>query len=494
MSRLDEEKQIRLSKLNTLKENNVNPFPARSVRTHSIISVLENTKKLLDNQEEISIVGRVKSIRLHGKSSFLNIEDETGSIQLFIRQDMVGEDEYLIFKNNYDLGDFINVSGSLFTTKKGEDTLQVNKIKLLSKSLLPLPEKWHGLSDVEIRYRQRYLDLISNKEVVDTFKKRSKVIKTIREFMDNEGCLEVETPVLQPIPGGANARPFVTHHNALDTDFFLRIAPELYLKRLIVGGLEKVYEISRCFRNEGIDKNHNPEFTQIEFYAAYWDYKKMMSFTERLLEKIVLNIHGKLTFEYNNLEIDFTPPFKIITFYDAFLKYTNINLNNISNDDLFKEAKKLKLDIKKNDNKAKIIDEIFKDIIRPNFINPTFVIDHPIELSPLAKKKEENEKYVERFQIVVAGSIELCNAFSELNDPIDQLERFKAQETMRESGDEEAQRIDQDYITALEHGMPPTAGIGIGIDRLTALLTNSSNLKEVILFPTLKPKNDNNDE
>lgn len=491
MSRLEEERQIRINKLRNLRSIGVDPFPATSQRTHSIHAVLENSKVLLKSHDEVIIIGRIKSIRLHGKSAFLNIEDSTDNLQLFIKLDEVGEKTYSIFKNNLDIGDFINVFGQLFTTKKGEDTLLVKKLIILAKSILPLPEKWHGLSDIEIRYRKRYLDFISNKEVVDTFKKRTKIISSIRNFMNEEGCLEVETPILQPIPGGANARPFLTHHNALDTEFYLRIAPELYLKRLIIGGLEKVYEISRCFRNEGIDKNHNPEFTQIEFYAAYWDYKKMMKFTERLLEKIVFEVHNKLKIKYDNLEIDFTPPYDKITFYDAFLKYCQINLNTITTDELFKEAKKLKIDITKKDGKGKIIDEIFKSNIRPKLINPTFIMDHPIELSPLAKKKPGNEQYVERFQIVVAGSIELCNAFSELNDPIDQLERFKYQEKMRASGDEEAQRIDMDFIEALEHGMPPTCGIGIGIDRLVALITNSPNLKEVILFPTLKPKNDN---
>ncbi|MDP2683848.1 MAG: lysine--tRNA ligase [bacterium] len=490
MSRLEEERQNRLKKLNDLIESGINPYPASSKRSHTIHQVIGNIKNFLDSKKDLILVGRIISLRLHGKSTFLNIEDGTGSLQIFVKKDEVGSNDYELFKNNFDLGDFINVSGKLFTTKKGETTLLVNNISILSKALLPLPEKWHGLTDVEIRYRKRYLDLIANKEVNDIFRKRSVIIKTIRDFMDQEGALEVETPVLQLIPGGANARPFITHHNALDTDFYLRIAPELYLKRLIVGGIEKVYEISRCFRNEGIDKNHNPEFTQVEFYAAYWDYKKMMKFTEELLEKVVLNIQGKLTFEYNNIEIDFTPPYQVITFYDAFLKYTNINLNIIKDEELFKEAKKLKLEISKKDNKAKILDEIFKELVRPNLIKPTFIIDHPVELSPLAKKKVEDKKYVERFQLVVAGTVELCNAFSELNNPIDQLERFKNQEDMRKQGDEEAQRIDQDFITALEHGMPPTAGIGIGIDRLVALLTNSPNLKEVIIFPTLKPKND----
>jgi len=488
MSRLEEERKIRINKISQLSNKKINPYPSQTERTHIIREVRADMKNLLGTETIVKIAGRVMSIRLHGKSAFLNIEDFTGLIQIFIKFDEIGKEKFEVFKNLIDIGDFISVRGKLFTTKKGENTVLANDFDVLAKSIRPLPEKWHGLNDVEIRYRQRYLDLISNKEVVTTFEKRSQIIKTIRQVMDTEGALEVETPMLQPIPGGANAAPFVTHHNALDTDFYLRIAPELYLKRLIVGGIEKVYEISRCFRNEGIDKNHNPEFTQVEFYAAYWDYKDMMVFTEKLLEKITFDVNKNLVIEYNNLKIDFTPPYEKITFYDAILKYSKIDLNKVKDDELFKEAKKLKLEITKKDSRAKIIDEIFKEIVRPNLINPTFVIDHPIELSPLAKKKSEDPRYVERFQLVVAGAIELCNAFTELNDPLDQKSRFMEQEKMRESGDQEAQRIDHDYIAALEHGMPPTSGIGIGIDRLTALLTNSPNLKEVILFPTLKPK------
>lgn len=488
MSRLEEEYLIRKEKLNKLNSSNINPFPAKVQRTHAISTALVDFDHLTKKDDEVILVGRLKNLRLHGGSCFANIDDGSGSIQIYIKKDIVGTDKYSEFKDLFDIGDFIEVQGKLSLTKRGEKTLLVEKFNILAKSLLPLPEKWHGLSDVEMRYRKRHLDLISNSKVKDIFNKRFQIIKTIREFLDNDGFIEVETPILQAIPGGANAKPFVTHHNVLDTDFFLRIAPELYLKRLIVGGMEKVYEISRCFRNEGIDKNHNPEFTQVEFYASYWDYQKMMDFTEQLLEKIVMKVHGKLTFQFEGKELNFTPPFARISFAEACLKYAKININELNRDQLFKEAKKHKLDIKKSFNKAKILDEIFKNLVRPNLIQPTFVTDHPLELSPLAKKKEDNENYVERFQIVVGGSVELCNAFSELNNPLDQAERFDNQEKMRSGGDDEAQRIDKDFIEALEHGMPPTSGIGIGIDRLTALLINSHNLKEVILFPTLKPK------
>ncbi|XOU94891.1 MAG: lysine--tRNA ligase [Candidatus Kerfeldbacteria bacterium] len=491
MSRLEEEYSTRKEKLNKLKSTDTNPFPAKVERTHTVNNALMNFDQLAKKDATIFLVGRLKSIRLHGGSCFANIDDGSDAIQIYIKKDIVGDDKYNDFKDLFDIGDFIEVNGKLSLTKRGEKTLLVSSFRILTKSLLPLPEKWHGLSDIEIRYRKRYLDLISNPEVKDIFKKRFEIIKTIREFLDDDGFIEVETPILQAIPGGANARPFSTHHNALDTNFFLRIAPELYLKRLIIGGMEKVYEISRCFRNEGIDKNHNPEFTQVEFYAAYWDYEKMMNFTEQLLEKIVMKVHGKLTFEFEGKELNFTPPFNKISFADACVKYAKIDIDKLDHDGLFKEAKKYKLDVDKSFNKAKILDEIFKDLVRPYLIQPTFVTDHPLELSPLAKKKEGNKNYVERFQIVVGGSVELCNAFSELNDPIDQAERFDNQEKMRSGGDDEAQRIDKDFIEALEHGMPPTSGIGIGIDRLTALLIDSHNLKEVILFPTLKPKKEN---
>ena len=491
MSRLDEEYLARKEKLNKFKSSNTNPFPAKVQRTHTVSNALVDFEKLSKKEEKVVLVGRLRSIRLHGGSCFANIDDGTEPIQIYIKKDVVGDDKYTEFKDLYDIGDFVEMEGKLSLTKRGEKTLLVSNFKILTKSLLPLPEKWHGLSDVEIRYRKRYLDLISNPKVKDIFHKRFVIIKTIREFLDNDGFTEVETPILQSIPGGATAKPFKTHHNALGTDFYLRIAPELFLKRLIVGGMEKVYEISRCFRNEGIDKSHNPEFTQVEFYAAYWDYEKMMNFTEQLLEKIVFNVHGDTSFKFEDMELNFAPPFNRISFSDVCKKYAKIEIDNMDQKQLFQEAKKLKLNVDQKTNKAKILDEIFKDKVIPNLIQPTFVVDYPLELSPLAKKKINDPKFVERFQIVVGGSIELCNAFSELNDPIDQKERFENQEIMRKEGDDEAQRTDDDFIEALEHGMPPTSGIGMGIDRLTALITNSHSVKEVILFPTLKPKNEN---
>jgi lysyl-tRNA synthetase class 2 len=410
-------------------------------------------------------------------------------LQLSFKKNILGDKHYNFFKNLIDLGDFIRVKGTLFTTKVGEKTLEVQSLKLLAKSLLPLPEKWHGLSDVEIRYRKRYLDLIANPEVRVIFKKRSLIIKTIREFLDKEGFIEVETPILQPIPGGAAARPFVTHHNALDIDLYLRIAPELYLKRLIVGGFEKVYEVARCFRNEGIDWAHNPEFTQVEFYQAYADYHDLMKLMEKFFVYLMKKINGggtKIVYEKN--EIDLAPPYERITFRDILMKFGNCDIEQYPDrESMAKKAQELGLEILPSDDRGKIMDEIFKKIVRPKITKPTFVINYPIELSPLAKKMVEDPRYVERFQLIVSG-VELTNAFSELNDPIDQRERFVAQQKMREAGDMEAMPIDEDFIEALEHGMPPTAGLGLGIDRLIALLTDSHNIKEVILFPTLKPE------
>jgi len=481
--------KIRKEKLARLIKKGIVPYPTKSEKKYSLNEILVKFSKFEQEKKKVIVAGRLRSIRLHGGSLFANLEDATAKMQIYLKRDKLGEDAYNLFKDNIDIGDFIQVSGSLFITKRGEKTILVDKYKLLAKSLLPLPEKWHGLSDVEIRYRKRYLDLIANPEVKMIFKKRSLIIKAIREFLDKHGFLEVETPILQPIPGGANARPFITHHNALGIDLYLRIAPELYLKRLIVGGFEKVYEISRCFRNEGIDYSHNPEFTQVEFYWAYADYNDLMKFTEKLLPYVIQAINSDLIIEYEGKKIDFNPPYPRISFADAFKKYAGFDLRKIKDDkeELAKKAKKLGLVLEKKMHRGAIIDEIFKKVIRKKIINPTFIIDYPVEISPLSKKIADNPEYTERFQLIVGG-LELINAFSELNDPLDQEERFKAQEELRQKGDEEAQRIDEDFIEALAYGMPPTAGFGLGIDRLTALLTGQHNIKEVILFPTLRPK------
>ena len=489
MEKSTDEKQARLLKLKEIKGRKVNPYPSTNKRTHPIGQALELFEKMAKQKKVVALVGRLKTVRMHGGLSFAHLEDGKGAIQISFKKNILGDRHYNFFKNLVDIGDFIRVKGTLFSTKTGEKTLEVESFKFLAKSLLPLPEKWHGLSDVEVRYRKRYLDLIANPQVRAIFKKRSLISKTIREFFEKEGFMEVETPILQPIPGGATAKPFVTHHNALNSDFYLRIAPELYLKRLIVAGFERVYEISRCFRNEGIDWSHNPEFTQIELYQAYADYNDLMRMTEKFFAFLMKKINGggtKIIYEKN--EIDLAPPYERITFRDVLMRLANCDIEQYpTKDNMAKKAGEYGLEILPSDDRGKIMDEIFKKVVRPKIIKPTFITNHPLELSPLAKKIYDDPRYVERFQLIVGG-VELINAFSELNDPVDQRERFTAQQKMREAGDTEAMRIDEDFIEALEHGMPPTAGLGMGIDRLTALLTNSHNVKEVILFPTLKPE------
>ena len=435
MNNLQKIKRIRLKKLERLKRAGLNPYPAKASRTFGNQEALDNFSKLL-KKKNIFLVGRIRSIREHGGSTFCHIEDGWAQIQIYLKQDKVGKKEYRLFLDNIDIGDFIEVQGILFKTRKGEKTLEVSKWRILAKTLLPLPEEWFGLKDIEERFRKRYLDLILNKDIKDKFKKRSGIIKKIREFLDNNGFLEVETPILQTLAGGAKARPFKTRLNALNMDLYLRIAPELYLKRLLIGGFEKIYELGRSFRNEGMDREHNPEFTMLEFYVAYWDYEKMMDFTEKLLR----SLDRKL----------FKGKFKKV-------EYSKI--------------------VGRKDEK-----EVFAKIKQP-----TFIINHSAEISPLSKKMEKSPKKVERFQLIVNG-LEIANGFSELNDPIEQKERFKAQEVQRKKGDKEAHQYDKDFIEALEYGMPPAAGIGIGIDRLVVLLTNSKTLREVILFPTMRPK------
>ncbi|MEK7211931.1 MAG: lysine--tRNA ligase [Patescibacteria group bacterium] len=489
MIKLSDEEKIRLEKLKTIRALGVDPYPAKSTRTRKIREVVEEFKELEKDGKKIILTGRLRSIRAHGALTFAHLEDESEKIQLALKRDEVGAKKYAFFGDLIDIGDFVEVRGGLFLTHKGEKTVLVKDFTLLSKSLTPLPEKWHGLTDTEIRFRKRYLDLISNPEVKLIFARRSAIVRAIREFFDARGFLEVETPILQPIPGGANARPFVTRHNALDIDMYLRIAPELYLKRLIVGGMERVYEIARCFRNEGIDHLHNPEFTQIEFYQAYADYEDLMKLTEELLPYLAKKVLGGTKCVYDKNEIDFAPPYPRITFSDAIKKYAKIDIEEYpTRDQLAKKAKALGVDVAKGDSHGRIMDELYKKFVRPNLIQPTFIINHPPELSPLAKKIPDSPKYVERFQLVLGGGIELCNAFSELNDPLEQEERFAEQEKARESGDIEAQRMDTDFLDALRAGMPPTAGFGMGIDRLTMILTNSHSVKEVILFPTLKPE------
>ncbi len=487
MATTDELRKNRIKKLESVQKSGFLAYPIRTKRTHKIGETLEGFSKLEKSKKEIILSGRIKSIRVHGGATFFNIEDGSGQIQIFLRKDGMGEKGYKFFLDNFDIGDFIEARGNLFETKKGEKTLEIANYKILAKSLLPLPEKWHGLQDVEERYRKRYLDLIFNPEVKKKFELRSRIISEIRAFMEKDGFLEVETPILQPIYGGAKARPFKTHLNALDVDMYLRIAPELYLKRLLVGGFEKVFEIGKCFRNEGVDRFHNPDFTMFEFYWAYADYKEMMKLTERLFEFLLKSIFHSIKISYQGKEIDFKIPWPRVEFSQLIKEYTKINLDEINRDALLKKAKELGIKIEKGAEKAEIADEIYKKYCRPKIWEPTFVIHHPLGFQPLARALEDNPQKLANFQLV-AGGFELLNAFSELNDPFEQRRRFEEQEKMLKSGFEEAQRMDKDYLEALEYGMPPAAGFGMGIDRLVSLLTDSHSLREVILFPTMRPK------
>ncbi|MDP1538960.1 MAG: lysine--tRNA ligase [bacterium] len=484
---IDEIRKTRLKKMGAMKKSLLNPYPEKTKRTHKITEALKDFNSIARSKKEIILAGRIKSVRGHGGSAFLDIEDGTGKIQAFLREDRLGEKGYKFFLNSFDIGDFIELRGILFKTQKGEKTIEVAGFKMLAKSLLPLPEKWHGLKDIEERFRKRYLDLIFNPEVKSKFETRAKIIKEIREFLDKEGFLEVETPILQPIYGGAKARPFKTHLNAQDLDLYLRIALELYMKRLLVGGVEKVYEIGKCFRNEGIDRSHNPDFTMLEFYWAYADYKDLMKLTERMFENLLKKVLGKLEIQYENKKINFKTPWPRIEFDQLFKKYTRINIKEINLEALKKEAQKLGIEAGKSASKSELADEIYKKHCLPKVWQPTFVINHPTGFFPLAKAQESDPGKLSNFQLVVAGW-ELVNAFSELNDPVEQRKRFEEQEKLFKEGSEEAQRMDEDFLLALEYGMPPSAGFGMGIDRLIALLTDSHSLREVILFPTMKPK------
>jgi len=479
MANLSEIRKNREKKLKKIISSRINPYPLKTKQTHKISEVIKDFVKLKKQNKEVIVAGRLKNIRGHGGAVFLDLEDGSGKMQVLLRKDSVGEKKYDFFKNIFDIGDFMEIKGDLLETKTKEKTIHASDFRMLVKSLLPLPEKWHGLQDVEERYRKRYLDLIFNPDIKKKFKVRSQIIKTIRDFFEKEDFLEVETPILQPIYGGARAKPFKTHLNSLDIDLYLRIATELYLKRLLVGGLDKVYEIGKCFRNEGMDKSHNPEYTHFEFYWAYADYKDLMC--------IVKKVFKKLEMEYDKKKINFKTPWKRIEFSDLIKKYTKINLDEINQETLFKKAKELGVKIEKQRPKAEIADEIYKKFCRPKILEPTFIIHHPSGFQPLAKALEANPKKLANFQLVIGG-IELANAFSELNDPIEQRKRFQEQEKFFKAGLVEAQRMDEDFLEALEYGMPPAAGFGMGIDRLVALLTNSNALREIILFPTMRPR------
>lgn len=481
------EEQTRTERLRILRETGLDAYPAKSLRTHT----LEKAKDAAEGTK-VEIAGRLVSKREMGKLCFSHLKDFSGKLQVAFSEKELGKDSYKFFTKNFDLGDFIQVEGEMFITHKGEVSVLAKKYTLLAKSLLPLPEKFHGLSNVEVRYRQRYLDLLANEESMKIATLRSVLVKEIRNYFDGLGFFEVETPILQSLYGGANAAPFTTHHNALNADLYLRIAPELYLKRLIVGGFEKVYEVAKCFRNEGIDNNHNPEFTQIEYYWAYADYNDSMNLVEDLLPKLIKAAGLPLKFNTLGHEVDFTGPYPRKSMRDLIKEHADFDIESCPDQkSMYKKAIELEVEgIDKNTGRGKLIDEIYKTHARPKIINPIFMIDHPIELSPLAKRKASDPRYAERFQLLCVGGNELCNAFSELNDPLDQEARFKEQEKLRELGDEEGMRYDEDFITALKHGMPPTTGLGMGVDRLVKLLANADNLKEVILFPTLKPEND----
>ena len=495
MPTMEDINDLVLQRIKTLKELRslgINPYRNTYSVSDSSQDITDKYGKLTAEElaakkHNCSIAGRVVALRSFGKAAFSHIQDHAGRIQIYVKKEIVGEDSYSLFKK-IDIGDFIGIEGILFRTKTGELTVEVEKISLLSKSLRPLPEKWHGLSDIEIRYRQRYVDLIVNPEVKNVFILRSKIIKAIREFLDNHGFLEVETPMMQPIPGGATARPFKTHHNALGIDLYLRIAPELYLKRLIVGGFNRVYEINRNFRNEGISIKHNPEFTMLEFYMAYATYNDLMDFTEKMFISVADKIIGGLKITTEQTELDMTPPWDRLTLKDAVIKYTNIEAKILEDRTLALEwAKSEGVPLKGDESLARITLEIFEKKVEEHLLKPTFITDYPTEVSPLARRKDDAPEITERFELFIGG-MEIANAFSELIDPEDQRERFLAQETERAGGDEEAHKMDEDFIRALEHGMPPTGGEGIGIDRLVMLFTGQSSIRDVILFPHMRPE------
>ena len=476
--------KVRRTKLSDLVEKGKNPFVITKfdVTAHS-----DEIKNNLDKYEdqEVTIAGRLMSKRVMGKASFCHIQDKNGLIQSYVQRDLVGEEDYKDFKK-YDVGDIVGIRGKVFVTKTGETSVKAEEISLLSKSLQILPEKYHGLTNTDLRYRQRYVDLIVNPEVKDTFVKRSQIISSIRRYLDTQGFIEVETPMLVSNAGGAAARPFVTHSNALDEDFKLRISLELYLKRLIVGGLERVYEIGRVFRNEGVDTRHNPEFTLMELYQAYTDYNGMMELTENMYRYVAKEVLGTTKITYNGVEMDLGKPFERITMVDSVKKYAGVDFNEINTlEDARKIADEKHVEYEKRHKKGDILNLFFEEYVEEHLIQPTFVMDHPIEISPLTKKKPDNPDYVERFEFFMNGW-EMANAYSELNDPLDQRERFAAQEEMFAAGDEEANHTDEDFLNALEIGMPPTGGIGFGIDRMCMLLTDSSAIRDVLLFPTMK--------
>ncbi|MBI2643949.1 MAG: lysine--tRNA ligase [Candidatus Wildermuthbacteria bacterium] len=487
MATIEEIRKARLEKLTRLQKAGLLAYPLKLKRTYRIQELVKSFAQLAKSQKEITVTGRIRSIREHGGSTFFNIEDATGMIQSYIKRDRVGENAYQLFLENFDIGDFVQVRGILFNTKKGEKTIEVADYKMLAKTFLPLPDKWHGLQDVEERYRKRYLDLIFNAEVKQKFEQRAKILKAIRAFLDAEGFFEVETPILQPLYGGAEAKPFVTRLNAFEMDMYLRIAPELYLKRLIVGGFEKVYEIGRVFRNEGVDRSHNPDFTMLEFYWAYADYKDLMKLTEKLFLHIFKELFKRAKITYEGKELNFKAPWPRIEYVDLLRQYAKVDIESANKDALTQKAEALGVPVDAKFSKFQVADAMYKKYCLPRLWNPTFVIHHPAGSKPLAKQLDDDPSKLGSFQLIAAGW-ELVNAFSEQNNPLQQRKIFEEQDTLRKEGMGEAHPFDEDFLEALEYGMPPTAGFGMGIDRLTALLTDSHSLREVILFPTMKPK------
>ncbi len=482
---LNEILRLRREKLFDMQKNGDDPFKITKYDRDTMSDEITGNFDEF-NGKDVSIAGRIITMRKMGKASFCNIHDRNGKMQVFVRIDDVGEESYKKFKK-FDIGDIIGVKGFVFKTQMGEISVHAKEITLLSKSLIPLPEKFHGLKDTDLRYRQRYVDLIVNPEVKDTFIKRSMIIKEIRAFLDSKGYIEVETPVLNTISGGATARPFITHHNTLDLDMYLRIATELNLKRLIVGGFEKVYEIGRQFRNEGMDIKHNPEFTSIELYEAYTDYHGMMDITEEMISTVAMKVLGTTDVSYQGKEIHLAKGWEKLSMMDAVKKYAGVDFSTAkTSEDAVSLAKTVGVEVTEGSSVGQALYEVFDEKVEEQLIQPTFIMDYPIEVSPLAKKKPEDPAYTERFEFFINGA-EFGNAFSELNDPIDQKERFKKQVEARENGDEEAGMMDDDYINAMEYGMPPTGGLGIGIDRLVMLLTDSPSIRDVLLFPTMKP-------
>jgi len=500
ISELSEQEQVRRNSLQKMKELGINPYPAAEFPVNVFTSeIKEKYNPESGNFQEVVMAGRIMSRRIMGKASFAELQDSTGRLQLYINRDEIcpEEDKTLyneVFKKLLDIGDVVGVKGFAFITQVGELSIHVKELFVLSKSLRPLPvvkekdgQLFDAVTDPEMRYRQRYVDLIVNPQVKDTFIKRSKIINTMRQFFNEQGYLEVETPILQSIPGGATARPFITHHNALNIPLYLRIANELYLKRLIVGGFDGVYEFAKDFRNEGMDRTHNPEFTVMEIYVAYKDYKWMMNFTEEMIERVALALHGTTKVQLGEVEIDYQRPFKRVTMYEAIKEHTGYDISGKSEDELRDICKKLGLDTDPTMGKGKLIDEIFGEKCEHHYIQPTFIIDYPVEMSPLTKSHRSVPGLTERFELMINGK-ELANAYSELNDPIEQRERFEDQMKLSEKGDDEAMFIDQDFLRALEYGMPPTSGMGIGIDRLTMFMTNNLSIQDVLFFPQMKPE------